>query len=245
MGDLRQGNPGRLPTGAALRACRLEPLRQSAWPGCYGRTAMSGRAFMEMPLKATGKHWEDWGKKAPYSGVATDAMFRKPDSEALEEFFLTGERHFVDVMPKVRSFRPGFQPSRAIAFGCGAARNCDRLQTAWTHAKRYCGASLYVRSRCQCPQAPAFLSPCTNPPVAPPGEPTQGANRRSDADESVRRATAGPSIQAASLHRASCGVHQSRRNDRSGLLPQPQNTPGMRRDLPLARAPVQPAAGAR
>jgi SAM-dependent methyltransferase len=73
-------------------------------------------------LKSTDKHWEDWGKNAPYYGVVTDEKFRNPDSAALDAFFASGSEHIDSVLKTIRGFLPQFAPSRSLDFGCGTGR---------------------------------------------------------------------------------------------------------------------------
>ena len=73
-------------------------------------------------MDRTDQDWEEWGKTAPYYGVATDDKFRDPDAAALDDFFRTGEDHIAGVMAEIEGFAPGFVPSRALDFGCGTGR---------------------------------------------------------------------------------------------------------------------------
>lgn len=73
-------------------------------------------------LKATDKHWEDWGKHAPYFGVVTDEKFRNPDKAALDAFFDSGRAHVDSVLRTIRGFYPQFAPTRSLDFGCGTGR---------------------------------------------------------------------------------------------------------------------------
>jgi SAM-dependent methyltransferase len=73
-------------------------------------------------MNTTDKHWEEWGRTAPYFGVATDQMFRHPDAKALDEFFRSGETHVQSVFKNIEVFAPRFRPTRSLDFGCGTGR---------------------------------------------------------------------------------------------------------------------------
>lgn len=69
--------------------------------------------------------WEWFGSKDPYFGVLTEDRYRGQvlDDAALMEFFATGEEHIQSVFDVVRrTIDPGFDPTRALDFGCGVGR---------------------------------------------------------------------------------------------------------------------------
>lgn len=76
-------------------------------------------------LKNTDKAWEMWGSKEPYFAVITYPKFRinNLNSEALHDFFSSGEQHINHVLNVVREqLNSNFSPKKAIDFGCGTGR---------------------------------------------------------------------------------------------------------------------------
>jgi SAM-dependent methyltransferase len=81
----------------------------------------------------TDKDWESLSRMDPYWAVLTDPKFKSPNltDDAREEFFATGSRHIEWLMRLIRErISPGFQPSRALDFGCGVGRNLPGLAHA-------------------------------------------------------------------------------------------------------------------
>ena len=71
------------------------------------------------------KKWEYFGETNPYFAVSTFDKFKSEnlDTNALEDFFETGERYVERVWLEIENnFRTDFQPHRAIDFGCGVGR---------------------------------------------------------------------------------------------------------------------------
>jgi len=69
--------------------------------------------------------WKIFGKTDPYYAVCTLDRFRAGhlDDEARRQFFRSGEMHIERVLKVIReSLDPGFQPVRALDFGCGVGR---------------------------------------------------------------------------------------------------------------------------
>jgi SAM-dependent methyltransferase len=71
------------------------------------------------------KTWEQYGAADPYYGVLSDPKFRSNQltTSAKSEFFRTGTGHINHVLDEVRQrIAPGFEPHRALDFGCGVGR---------------------------------------------------------------------------------------------------------------------------
>jgi len=71
------------------------------------------------------RDWREWGRTNPYFGVCSDLKFLTANlnSDALDEFFASGERHVDHVYSVIRSaIRPEFKPSRVLDYGCGVGR---------------------------------------------------------------------------------------------------------------------------
>lgn len=69
--------------------------------------------------------WVQWGERDPYFAVITDPKYRSSQltEAAREEFFATGRWHARYVLDAVRRHvAAGFQPQRALDFGCGVGR---------------------------------------------------------------------------------------------------------------------------
>src|SRR5215204_1073046 len=69
--------------------------------------------------------WERYGRLDPYFGVLNKEPYKSEnlDASALEKFFRSGEedvRSFLKVAQE--HFDSGFQPTRALDFGCGVGR---------------------------------------------------------------------------------------------------------------------------
>lgn len=69
--------------------------------------------------------WEFYGENDPYFAVSTFDKFKTENinEEIKDEFFQTGEDHFIRVWETVeRHFQKGFRPKNALDFGCGVGR---------------------------------------------------------------------------------------------------------------------------
>lgn len=68
--------------------------------------------------------WRKLGAEDPYWGVLTEPRYHaeRLTPESLDEFFRSGELHLSEVLSTIRRARPGFQPARALDFGCGVGR---------------------------------------------------------------------------------------------------------------------------
>jgi ubiquinone/menaquinone biosynthesis C-methylase UbiE len=83
----------------------------------------------------TDKAWEKWGKEDPYFGVLSDEKFRGDaiTSDAITDFFKSGEEHISYVMSVIQQHFPGYVPQKAIDFGCGTGRLVLPLAKICTH----------------------------------------------------------------------------------------------------------------
>ncbi len=73
----------------------------------------------------TDRDWEHFGRTDPYWAVSTADRFRsdKLDNKAREEFFSAGENYIARIIETIRTrLDVGFQPTRALDFGCGVGR---------------------------------------------------------------------------------------------------------------------------
>jgi 2-polyprenyl-3-methyl-5-hydroxy-6-metoxy-1,4-benzoquinol methylase len=71
------------------------------------------------------RDWQTLGSENPYFGVVSHQKYLTAnlDEESKREFFSTGERHVEHVYAVIRSgIHPGFQPARALDYGCGVGR---------------------------------------------------------------------------------------------------------------------------
>lgn len=72
------------------------------------------------------KHiWEHFGEHSPYYSVATLRQFREEnlDEKNLDEFFRSGEDYVGVIWEEIENnFGAGFEPDRALDFGCGVGR---------------------------------------------------------------------------------------------------------------------------
>lgn len=69
--------------------------------------------------------WNTWAKTEPYFGVLSDPTYLNANlnSESLQAFFHSGERHVAHVYSVIRaSIRHDFEPRRVLDFGCGVGR---------------------------------------------------------------------------------------------------------------------------
>lgn len=73
----------------------------------------------------TDRDWEYFGRTDPYWAVSTADRFRsdKLDDKARGEFFAAGEKYIARVLDTIRTrLDAGFEPARALDFGCGVGR---------------------------------------------------------------------------------------------------------------------------
>lgn len=72
----------------------------------------------------TDREWEKWGKNDPYFAVLTGPQYRSGNltPERKREFFQLGEERFKGILEACLRIEPGFQPRRALEFGCGVGR---------------------------------------------------------------------------------------------------------------------------
>jgi len=76
-------------------------------------------------MRDTDRDWERYGRLDPYYGVLSDERFRRDrlTPEARAAFFATGEEEAARLFAVVRAhLAPGFDPRRALDFGCGVGR---------------------------------------------------------------------------------------------------------------------------
>lgn len=76
-------------------------------------------------MGSTDRHWEAFGRQAPYYGVFSKPRYlpRTLEGAPREEFFRTGEMHAEHVFSVIReTLDTEFAPRRALDFGCGVAR---------------------------------------------------------------------------------------------------------------------------
>src|SRR5215208_2984984 len=69
--------------------------------------------------------WERYGKLDSYFGVYTEAQYKTEnlDASALEKLFRSGEENVRSLLKVAQEhFDSGFQPTRALDFGCGVGR---------------------------------------------------------------------------------------------------------------------------
>ena len=69
--------------------------------------------------------WREWGDSNPYFGVISHAKYLAENltDNSLQDFFASGESHVEHVCNVIRTrMRPGFQPTRALDYGCGVGR---------------------------------------------------------------------------------------------------------------------------
>jgi len=74
---------------------------------------------------STDDAWRQWGRQDPYFAVITDPKYRSDrlNEAARKDFFDTGRWHAEYVLDACRRYvSPGFQPKRALDFGCGVGR---------------------------------------------------------------------------------------------------------------------------
>jgi SAM-dependent methyltransferase len=74
---------------------------------------------------STDEAWRQWGEQDPYFAVITNPKFRSANltDDARKEFFESGRVHAKYVLDVCRrEFGAGFQPKRALDFGCGVGR---------------------------------------------------------------------------------------------------------------------------
>jgi SAM-dependent methyltransferase len=74
---------------------------------------------------STDEAWRQWGEQDPYFAVITNPKFRSANltEDARKEFFESGRVHAKYVLDVCRrEFGAGFQPKRALDFGCGVGR---------------------------------------------------------------------------------------------------------------------------
>lgn len=74
---------------------------------------------------APDKSWERYGRENPYYGVLTSEHYRTKalDAQALTAFFDSGEHYLAETLEWVNAtFPDGLRYTRALDFGCGAAR---------------------------------------------------------------------------------------------------------------------------
>jgi len=80
--------------------------------------------------------WETYGAEDPYFGVLTDPRFHASEMTAQRraEFFATGTVHVGKVLETIRQrLDHGFQPRRALDFGCGVGRVALPLARVCAH----------------------------------------------------------------------------------------------------------------
>ena len=73
----------------------------------------------------TDKDWEHFGHTDPYWAVITHERYRREnlDGQAQQEFFASGEKYITETLGTIRThLDAGFQPVRALDFGCGVGR---------------------------------------------------------------------------------------------------------------------------
>jgi len=78
-----------------------------------------------MFLNSTDRDWERFGKEDPYFGVITDARFHVHNltDELKVEFFASGQRYVETLFQTIQGqIDAGFDPQRAVDFGCGVGR---------------------------------------------------------------------------------------------------------------------------
>lgn len=71
------------------------------------------------------KVWEVYGEKNPYYAVSTFDQFRSENinEETLESFFQSGEEYVERIWTEIeKNLTEGFEPQRALDFGCGVGR---------------------------------------------------------------------------------------------------------------------------
>jgi 2-polyprenyl-3-methyl-5-hydroxy-6-metoxy-1,4-benzoquinol methylase len=71
------------------------------------------------------KDWITLSIEDPYFAVLTDEKFRRENlnDDSLKEFFESGEKYIDQILNTVRTYLdPGFQPRKALDFGCGVGR---------------------------------------------------------------------------------------------------------------------------
>lgn len=76
-------------------------------------------------MAGTDEAWVQWGERDPYFAVITDPKYRSAQltDTARDEFFATGRWHAKYVLDACRRHvAAGFQPRRALDFGCGVGR---------------------------------------------------------------------------------------------------------------------------
>jgi 2-polyprenyl-3-methyl-5-hydroxy-6-metoxy-1,4-benzoquinol methylase len=76
-------------------------------------------------INATDEDWRHFGASEPYWSVLTDEKFKQVNltSEAIHEFYDTGERHVAWVLDKVRyHIGEAGEARSALDFGCGVGR---------------------------------------------------------------------------------------------------------------------------
>lgn len=73
-------------------------------------------------MRNTDKDWELIAETAPYFGVLVHQKFLNPTSEALAEFFATGENDITSILATIRTHLGAFNPKSALDFGCGPGR---------------------------------------------------------------------------------------------------------------------------
>lgn len=69
--------------------------------------------------------WEYYGQHDPYYGVLTWDDYKREnlDAAAIEQFFASGKAYIDLVLQTIQQhLDPGFQPTRALDFGCGVGR---------------------------------------------------------------------------------------------------------------------------
>lgn len=109
-----------------------------------------------MSRRDSDQQWERYGRTDPYFGVLSHEKFRgEPGASERDEFFASGEKQIAFVLSIARErFDPGFEPSRALDFGCGVgrctlplARRCgsvvgiDVSESMLEEARRNCAAA--------------------------------------------------------------------------------------------------------
>lgn len=85
---------------------------------------------------STDDAWEEWGRKDPYFAVITHDKYRQNNitDKLKEEFFNSAGVYLNNILNTCRRrLDNGFQPKRALDFGCGVGRVCIPLAAMVDH----------------------------------------------------------------------------------------------------------------
>lgn len=75
-------------------------------------------------MSNTDRDWDCWGSTDPYYGVLSAPEFRRSalNKEALDRFFLAGEKDIAHALEMAGRIKPNFSPKNVLDYGCGVGR---------------------------------------------------------------------------------------------------------------------------